>query len=275
MATLQNSIIGGQFTGCCNSGLQFGCCSMASAGIYAFNNVSFGVCTLRNITTGDYNVAVGYKALNALTSGNGNTAVGYLAGCSVTTGNCNAFLGYKTYPASGAAACSRNTAIGVCTQRSLIGNNNTAIGFCAQTTVGTTTGTGNVAIGCKGGLETHNDFNVTIGNCTAGYGRATVVGSNRPNANGTAVAIGYGNGYGGASCSIALGYKSSAQANYSVAVGYNVNVVSAYHMQWGNSSNNVKNCIWPNWTTLSDQRDKANIQSLDSKYGIEFIKKLK
>jgi len=97
MATLQNSFIGSQFTGCCNSGLQFGCCSMASAGVYASNNVSFGVCTLRNITTGDYNVAVGYKALNGLTSGNGNTGAGYLAGCTTTTGDCNTFLGYKTY----------------------------------------------------------------------------------------------------------------------------------------------------------------------------------
>ena len=29
------------------------------------------------------------------------------------------------------------------------------------------------------------------------------------------------------------------------------------------------------WFTLSDQKDKTNIQSLDSKYGIDFIKKLK
>ena len=278
MANLQNSLIGCQRVGrgsiSNNGSLTLGCCAL-NYSPSAYQSIALGVNTLKTVSSGQQNTAVGYKALCSVTTGNGNTAVGYLAGCSVTTGGCNTFLGYKTYPASSAAACSRNTAIGVCTQRSLIGNNNTAIGFCAQTTSGTTTGNDNVAIGWKAGFQTEGSDNVTIGSCTSAYGKSTIVGGNRLHTTSTAVAVGYGNGYSGGESSIALGYKATAQGVYSIAVGLLVNVTNDYHIQWGNAGNNSKNCIWPEWSFFSDQRDKANTQSLNSKYGIEFIKKLK
>ena len=273
MATLLNSIIGGQYVGCRNSGLQFGCCSMASAGIYAYGNVSFGVCALRNLTTGDYNVAVGYKALNALTTGNGNTAAGYLAGCTITTGTYNTFLGYKTFLPTAAAGCSCNTAIGFCTQRTTIGNGNTAIGTYAQTDISNETGGYNTAIGFKAGYITSGDSYVTIGSNTKAYGSSVMVGKNRYGC-ACSTAVGHGPCSTGG-CSISLGYCSEVSGTNTIAIGYGVANNSSDHIQWGNSSNNVKNCIWPCWSTLSDQRDKTNIQSLDPKYGIEFIKKLK
>jgi hypothetical protein len=75
--------------------------------------------------------------------------------------------------------------------------------------------------------------------------------------------------------SISLGYCSQAGGTNTIAIGCGVINGNSDHIQWGNSSNDVKNCIWPTWGILSDQRDKTNIQSLDPKYGIEFIKKLK
>jgi len=274
MATLRNSIIGGQYVGCRNSGLQFGCCSMAFAGIYANNNVSFGVCTFRNLTTGDYNVAVGYKALCSVTTGNGNTAAGYLAGCTTTTGNCNTFLGYKTIPLTSAAGCSCNTAIGFCAQRTAIGNSNTAIGTYAQNDPFTcSVGSNNVAIGYRGGYISYGDYNVAIGTCTKAYGSSVLVGKNRYGC-ATSTAVGHGP-YNTGEYSISLGYCSQAGGTNTIAIGCGAINGNSNHIQWGNSSNNVKNCIWPAWAAFSDQRDKTNIQSLDPKYGIEFIKKLK
>ena len=277
MACLQNSIIGNQRVGrgdySSNSSLSLGYCSLINTTFPNGGNVTIGVNSLRSVTTGAYNVAVGYKALCSVTTGNGNTAAGYLAGCTITTGTCNTFLGYKTYPPSGAATCNRNTAIGFCAQRTTIGNNNTAIGTCAQTYAGNSTSSDDVAIGYKGGFLTCSNNNVAIGTCTKAYGSSVIIGKNRYGfANSVAVGHGpYGSGY----QSISLGYCSQAGGTNTIAIGYGVINGNSDHIQWGNSSNNVKNCIWPTWSTLSDQRDKTNIQSLDSKYGIEFIKKLK
>jgi len=277
MACLQNSIIGNQRVGrgnySNNSSLSLGYCSLINTTSTNSGNVAIGVNALRGVTTGDYNVAIGYKALCSVTSGLGNTAAGYLAGCTITTGTCNTFLGYKTYPPSGAAACSQNTAIGFCTQKSLTGNNNTSIGSCAHTGFNSTT-SDNVAIGYRAGYRTYGGGNVTVGTSTKGYGKTTVVGKNRGYSQYCSVGIGHSS-YGGGNCSVALGYNSAALGNYTISIGFGVYNTNSYHIQWGNSSNNVKNCIWPTWSGLSDQRDKANIQSLDSKYGVEFIKKLK
>ena len=277
MACLQNSIIGNQRVGRgayvnCSS-LSLGYCSLINAASTNSGNIAMGVNSLRGVTTGDYNVAVGYKALCSVTTGNGNTAAGYLAGCTTTTGVYNTFLGYKTFLPTAAAGCSCNTAIGFCAQRTTIGNNNTAIGTYAQTDIANSTSNGDVAIGFKGGYITCGDSNVAIGSITKAYGQSVMVGKNRY---GSACSTAVGHGpYSTGDNSISLGYCSQAGGNNTIAIGYGVANNSSDHIQWGNSSNNVKNCIWPCWSTLSDQRDKTNIQSLDPKYGIEFIKKLK
>lgn len=277
MACLQNSIIGNQRVGrggyINNSSLSLGYCSLINAASTNSGNIAMGVNSLRGVTTGDYNVAVGYKALCSVTTGNGNTAAGYLAGCTTTTGNCNTFLGYKTFLPTAAAGCNFNTAIGFCTQRTTIGNGNTAIGTYAQTDIVNSTGWYNTAIGFKAGYITCGDSNVTIGSNTKAYGQSVIVGKNRYGSS-QSTAVGHGP-YNTGVYSISLGYCSQAGGTNTIAIGYGVINNSSDHIQWGNSSNNVKNCIWPTWGTLSDQRDKTNIQSLDFKYGIEFIKKLK
>jgi hypothetical protein len=47
------------------------------------------------------------------------------------------------------------------------------------------------------------------------------------------------------------------------------------HTVWGNSSNNVCNCVYAAWSNVSDCRDKTNIKALPDNLGLRFIKKLK
>jgi len=277
MATLQNSIVGCQRIGRGNfthvSNTSFGCCSFIST-TGAYHNTAIGVNTLRNLTSGDCNTAAGYKALCAVTTGGGNSGAGYLAGCSITTGTCNTFLGaFSGVGINGGRV--RNTAIGWNSMRSIDGNNNTAIGYCSMTRAsGTTVSSNNVAIGyCSATYATSNN-NVLVGCTTRAYsGNSTIVGVGRYTGGSDSVQMGWGNGYSAGTYGIALGHNSSA-GNRGIAIGKDTFATNC-HIAWGNSGNNTRNCIWARWSTLSDQRDKANIQSLNEKYGIEFIKRLK
>ena len=277
MATLQNSIVGNQRIGRGNfthvSNTSFGYCSFIST-TGAYHNTAIGVNALRNLTSGDCNTAAGYKALCSVTTGGGNTAAGYLAGCTITTGTCNTFLGTNA-GLNVSATLSRNTAIGWNSMRSILGSNNTAIGYCAMTrAAGTTSSNGNVAIGYKAGEYGTGSNNVLVGCKARAYsGNSTIVGVGRYTGGAHSVQIGWGNGYSASACGIALGHNSSAGIR-GIAIGKNV-AASNCHIVWGNSSNNNRNCVWPRWTTISDQRDKTNIQILNEKYGIEFIKRLK
>ena len=279
MANLLNSIIGNQRVGRGNfahiSNLSLGYCSFASTS-GAYHNTALGVNALKGLTNGDHNTAVGYKALCTVSTGIGNTGIGYLAGCTITTGNCNTFIGYCSTPPTG--TCSRNTAIGVCAGRCLQGYNNTSIGTCAHTRAAGSPASviGNVAIGYRAGDQTYGDFTVAIGSCSRPYHSDTVIaGAYRYSSGGRSVAVGHGAGYSVGYGAIALGVNAYALGISSVAIGHSASVTSNYHMKWGNSGNNTRNCIWPQWTVLSDQRDKTNIQTLDPKYGTQFIKKLK
>jgi len=46
------------------------------------------------------------------------------------------------------------------------------------------------------------------------------------------------------------------------------------HTLWGNSSNNVCNCVYTGWSNVSDCRDKTNIAPLPTVLGLSFIKQL-
>jgi hypothetical protein len=79
---------------------------------------------------------------------------------------------------------------------------------------------------------------------------------------------------------IAIGNNSAGNLytgiNYTIAVGDNA-LTSAVtgHTVWGNGCNNVCNCVFAAWSNVSDCRDKANIKTLGSKYGLALIKKLR
>lgn len=281
MANLSNSVIGNQHIGRGQniiSNTTFGCNSQNPS--VSLNvggcNTSMGVNSLKSLTTGVMNTAIGYKALCSVNIGSYNVAAGYNAGTTTTSGTNNTFLGACAGLISSGTRL-RNTAVGFLAMKSVDGDNNTAIGYCAMTRAsGVDTSSNNVAIGYKTGNYSSGNGNVTIGTCTRSYSAYnTLVGGGRYTSGICSVQVGYGPGYTAGACAIALGYKSSATGTNSIAVGHLSSSSNNNWITWGNSSNNTRNCIWSRWFTLSDQKDKTNIQSLDSKYGIDFIKKLK
>jgi hypothetical protein len=79
-------------------------------------------------------------------------------------------------------------------------------------------------------------------------------------------------------CLTAIGQAAgcSITVNNVIAVGQGANPSNtANHTVWGNSGNDVCNCVYAAWSTVSDCRDKTNIQTLPSKLGLDLIKKLR
>jgi hypothetical protein len=129
-----------------------------------------------------------------------------------------------------------NTALGNRALQENTANGNTAVGFCALRN--NTTGYGNVAMGLF--ALTAN----TTGVCNTALGQ-------------------------GAQC-------SSTTISNTIAVGIDSKTdLSDNHTVWGNTSNNVCNCVYVDWSNVSDARDKANISSLPDNLGLRFINKLR
>ena len=112
--------------------------------------------------------------------------------------------------------------------------------------------------------------NIVIGEvaaCTMTSGCYNVVIGHQANRNGTTQC-----------CLTAVGQAAgcSITVNNVIAVGQGANPSNtANHTVWGNSGNNVCNCVYAAWSTVSDLRDKTNIKSLPSKMGLDLIKKLR
>jgi hypothetical protein len=213
--------------------------------------------TLRFNTTGRSNTAVGNVALNANTTGYGNTAIGdntlsfnslgknntaigYTALRVNTTGNAQVAIGYQSLYVSnfGSTSINANVAVGYKSLRNnTSGNSNTAIGNNALYC--NITGTRNSAVGiCALRSNTTGASNTAVGFCAQ-----------------QALATGVDN-------TIAIGCNSATSA-------------TTGHTVWGNSLNNVCNCIYAAWSTVSDLRDKTNIKTLSSKFGLALINKLR
>ena len=131
------------------------------------SNVGVGICSLRNVNTGGFNVAVGGNALcgalaganasinvavglNAMcpaTSASCNTVVGPQAGRSITTGSCNSVLGVCALPLN--ATGTLHVAVGAFASANSTGLGNTAVGVCAL--FSHTTSNANVAVGFRAG----------------------------------------------------------------------------------------------------------------------------
>jgi hypothetical protein len=78
----------------------------------------------------------------------------------------------------------------------------------------------------------------------------------------------------------ALGHYAQASitagVNNTIAVGCSAcTSATTGHSVWGNSGNNVCNCVYVAWSTVSDCRDKINVQTLPSKLGLDLITKLR
>ena len=77
---------------------------------------------------------------------------------------------------------------------------------------------------------------------------------------------------------IALGSYavSTSNADWRIGIGRNsIPSATCGHIAWGSSSNNTCNCFYGSWFYGSDGRDKANVQTLRTSLGLDFIKKLR
>jgi hypothetical protein len=261
-----------------------------------------GYCALKCNTTGVGNIGLGDRALSLNTTGANNTAVGRISLYRNTTGIANTGLGYGTLVNNTTGVCNtavgfnslrynisgtRNTAVG---NNSLIfnttGNNNTSVGFYS---LFSNTASNNTAVGyCALRYNTTGNRNVAVGtlasrcNTTGGYNASLGYGAlSSSNTGFSNTAVGFCalfSASGGASCNTALGFNAQHLNGNSntIAVGFCAvtNTVSN-HTVWGNSANNVCNCVYAAWSNVSDCRDKTNIQTLPSKLGLDLITKLR
>jgi hypothetical protein len=205
---------------------------------------AFNVCNSTNIVscisgtggTGSNNFFTGFCAgICNTTSGVNNVFIGLYSGASNTAGNNNFFAGSN---AGRANTCGNNNTFignsaGAC---NTAGNYNFYVGRCAGLT--NTTGNYNFFAGfCAGACNTTGSNNVFIG-CFAGC--ATTTGCNQ-------IVLG-----GGASA-------SSATANNEITLG--------------NSSIATIRAQVTSITSLSDARDKCDIQTLNS--GMDFLSQIR
>lgn len=220
-----------------------------------YSNLFIGAKT--NTFNGDFydTVAIGYEALRSSIQGVGNTAIGSNALKSVTG---------EDYNLSGQAYGSNNVSVGAYSLSSIIyGNGNTAIGESSMrdsldsttqdvynnTAVGINSlysvkGTGNVAVGSSAGYSLNTGDSNTFVGTSAGVQTVSpwlglAFGENN-------TMIGYGS------------YPSSSTVSNQITLG-NLSVTSL-------------RCAVTSITSLSDQRDKTNIQPLT--LGLDFISTL-
>jgi hypothetical protein len=231
----------------CISNTALGLVALA-ANTTGYCNTAIGALSLRCTTSGNRNTAAGVKALRNNTTGTCNTAIGYSAGYCMTTGNSLTAVGYK------AAQCTT-------------GNCNTAIGHLAG--CGLTTGTCNVIMGCAAGSG------MSGGSCNVAIGQRAMLQatSNNNVAIGTLAAEGLTTG----ACNIFVGFYNGASistTNFHIGIGHDGGPSKTTgHTAWGNKEITY-NGIASKWTDISDCRDKTNIQDLDEKLGLDFIRSL-
>lgn len=268
MAYLKESRIGcqcvGRGGGNCKTNLRFGCDALMSWSSGVGRNVALGPDALRCLTTGYDNVAIGACAGRAITTGNRNVFIGIRAGCASSTSLSQSVVASQSTTAGGFSVSVGGSAYA--------GDNGVSIGPNANA------GANSVTLGQDGGTGQRN---VSIGagassNCDSVFiGRNT--GNNDPDGS-YQTWIGYNNNFNTSSpYNLWVGHCISANVSNpiqdTIVIADNAGVSASYHTLWGNATNNVCNCIYPDWITPSDCRDKANIQSLGYNFGIPFIKK--
>jgi hypothetical protein len=251
MAILQQSLVNGLRLG---RGSGY-CISSTAFGRYAMNfnqTYSTGIGCRVGQCDSPGSTFIGAFAGQYVTGSN-NTAAGFgaLQGNSTnpSSGIYNIAVGFRAFNCAETAGC--NTAIGSlafeCGYGAYAGRN-TMIGASAGRCL---TGYDNVVLGVEAGCSLANQKNVVIGH----------------RANKT---------YGG-KCNVIIGRCAGYANPYNnvIIIGTDVSVTDSNHIVWGNSNNNVYNCVWGGWSYFSDARDKTDIEPLTCNTGIKFIKKLR
>ncbi len=215
--------------------------SQAGASLVGSENVLMGSSAGDDLTSGDRNIAIGPDTLGSSTSSDENIAIGYDAiGQGTAIGSWNVGIGKSALLK--VSTGERNIGIGgyFAGDSLTTGSNNTALGFWSLS--GEQTGSGNVAIG-ESALKNQNASTSTS---TANIG------------------IGYNAG------------SSLSTGTNNIVIGTNAQASSATatdEITLGNSSITVIRAAVTSITSLSDERDKKDIEDLDT--GLDFIKSLK
>jgi hypothetical protein len=201
------------------------------------------------------NTVVGENSGGAITTGGFNSFFGFDAGLNNTTGGSNAFFG--EWAGRGNTTGEFNSFFGSgAGWKSTTANNNTFIGTSAGS--GTTTGQFNTAIGTVSGGANSTGSN----NCFFGHEA------------GRKIANGFDNQI--SNNSVFIGYDTRAAANNQtnqIVIGYEAIGNGSNTITLGNASITDLYCATNVITTISDERDKANIQTLNA--GIDFIKEIR
>jgi len=214
----------------------------SAAGQYADSTSSKNVIIGSQAMSGAFgsksqNVVIGYQAGNAMTTGGDNTLMGCQAGDALTAGQLNTVVG------SGA-----------------LGNTTSAYGF--------------VAIGkdALGSSTSNGSYNTAVG--TGALGVAS--GGNNIAIGGYTAAGGVGGGISTGSNNTVVGTYAANDFNYTgsnnTIIGYDAEGSSASvsnEITLGNSSVTALRCAVTSITSLSDERDKSEIEDLS--YGLAFI----
>lgn len=267
-----------------------------------YENTGLGTRSLLYNTTGYENTAVGVSALNSNSSGFQNIAVGNQSLFLNSTGKNNTALG--SYTMNNNNTGNFNTSVGSYSLFSNIsGAENTSMGF--QSLHDNTTGEDNSAMG-SGSLysNTTGNYNTSIGNYSSHYSitgsENTAIGFQSLFSNATSsgnTAVGFNSLYSATGWqNTAVGHhslNSNTTGNYNTAIGYNSGsaVTTGYNLTLigidanptsptatdqitlGNQFVTSLRCNVQSITSLSDARDKKNIQELT--LGLDFITKLK
>ena len=197
-------------------------------------NSAFGGFALRGNNTGFNNCAFGYSAIKNLTSGWANSAFGYSAMLSCSTGRNNSAFGYN--------ALRRNT----------IGFNNAVFGSDSLST--NLQGSKNSVFGARAMMySTAGDRN-----CAFGYYTLRSCTTNKNSAFGYKAANTLSNG---TNCSV-FGYNAQPSTN---SVSNEITL--------GDANVTALRCQVTTITSLSDQRDKTDIQDLN--IGLNIIEKVR
>lgn len=271
------------------------------------DNIAIGASALIGTTTdavtGSQNVAIGSYAGDALTSGAENICVGYAAGSSITTGGGNTLVGEDAGTAittGGANVAIGRNALKVSTYR------NSCVAIGEGTLQGMTDGYSNVAVGAYSlnavvagyqntGLGEHAGRYITSGDyntCIGRYGGAGITEGNNNVAVGPYALMGTvtGNNNNGvgyqALTAVTSGHSNNSlgfQAGDSLVTGYNCTCLghgsdttsdaSTNQFVLGNSSVSLLRCQVTSITSLSDERDKADITDLS--LGLSFLNKIR
>jgi hypothetical protein len=229
------------------------------------NSTAFGRCALNS--TNSYSTGIGYKVGQCDTVG--STFIGALAGQYVT-GNNNTAAGFGALQGNSTNPSS--------------GGYNVAVGFrafnCAET-LGCNIAIGSLAFECGYGAYVGRNtmIGASAGRCLTGYDNVVLgveAGCSLPDQKNVIIGHRANKTYGGR-CNVIIGRCAGYANSHTnvVIIGTDVSVTKDNHIVWGNSNNNVYNCVWGGWSYFSDARDKTDIEPLTCDTGIKFIKKLR